>query len=426
VTLDTDAAKLAKVRERQRQLWVFAGLVAILGVVADVPALVPVGMVLGALTLAREAWLRRGLRGLEYRRDLETRHCVCGDEVGVTVTIWNRSILPVGWVTADDLASEQFRLRETIAAGGDPNGQLQLSNVWTLLPFERVERRFHLLADHRGRVAFGPVHLETADLFAGLAAAGDVPMPAELIIAPRSLPLKRADQRSRWNPMARPLTGFPEDPALFAGVRAYLPGDPPRRIHWKATARTGSPRSKRYDASREREVLIAVDIQTEPGRAVSTQYDPDLVEAICVTTASLVRDGLAAGTRCGLAAAAFSYRPHTEVRIMPGAGTRQLLALMDALGRLSPWASGPFESLLGGLARWLPRPTDLVIVTGRDAEAYLPILRRLRSLGFGVRVVAVGPVAQAAAVAVQRAGIRVLMASLAPDWRTADALALAG
>jgi uncharacterized protein (DUF58 family) len=213
---------------------------------------------------------------------------------------------------------------------------------------------------------------------------------------------------------------------VFAGVRPYLPGDPPRRIHWKATARTGSPRSKRYDAVIEREVLVAVDIQTEPGRRPSPQYDPELVEAICVTSASLLRDGIAAGTRCGLAMAAYSYRPQTHIRITPAAGTRQLLALMDALGRSSQWASGPFDSLLGGLARWQPPPTDLVIVTGRDAAAHLPILRRLRSLGYGVRVVAVGPVAHAAAGSVRAAGIRVTAATLAPDWRTADALALAG
>ena len=89
--------------------------------------------------------------------------------------------------------------------------------------------------------------------------------------------------------------------------------------------------------------MVALDIQTDPGRAVSARYDPDLVESMCITTASLLRDGLAAGMRCGLAAAAYSYRPLAQVRMLPAAGLRQLLTLMDMLGRLSPWPSGPLR-----------------------------------------------------------------------------------
>lgn len=110
-------------------------------------------------------------------------------------------------------------------------------------------------------------------------------------------------------------------------------------------------------------MLVAVDIQTEPGTIPTVQFDPDLVEAICVTSASLLLDGIASGIGCGLTAAAFSSRSQAEIRIAPVGGSRQLLALMNALGRMSSWASGPFERLLSGLPRWLPRPTDLVVVT---------------------------------------------------------------
>ena len=35
-----------------------------------------------------------------------------------------------------------------------------------------------------------------------------------------------------------------EDPTRIAGVRPYEPGDPLNRIHWRATARTGTLHSK--------------------------------------------------------------------------------------------------------------------------------------------------------------------------------------
>jgi uncharacterized protein (DUF58 family) len=419
-------AESRAIRAGVRTAWPLALLAVTAGVVADLPALVPVGMLVGALALARELWLRRGLRGFHYQREVATRHAVWGDRVPITVTIWNRWWLPVAWLTAEDGISEPVTIGGGADVTEDAGGRRWLRNAWTLWPFERVERRFLLEADHRGRIAFGPVQLATADLFAGTAAEGELAQPAELTIAPRSLPVRTGASRTRWSAQQRAVAGFPEDPAHFCGVRAYLPGDSPRRIHWRATARTGTPRSKRFEASRERELLLAVDIQTLPGRTFEAGFDPELVEALCVAAASLARDAISSGARCGLAAAAYSYRPRAEVRIVPASGPRQLLALTDALARLSPYASGPFGSLLGSLPRWLPLHSQLVVVTARDPGEYLPVLRRLRATGYDLLLVAVGPLASVAAARGRDAGIPVLTADLAPDWRTADALALAG
>ena len=56
--------------------------------------------------------------------------------------------------------------------------------------------------------------------------------------------------------------GLQEDPALFAGVRPFQPGDSRRRLHWRATARVGQPVSKKFEPSTIRETLIALDVQT--------------------------------------------------------------------------------------------------------------------------------------------------------------------
>ena len=345
----------------------------------------------------------------------------------ITVTIWNRSWLPVAWLTAEDQLSDSVVIRgdSAEAVGEDVSGRRWLRNAWTLWPFERVERRFLLEADQRGRIAFGPVTLAAGDLFAGTAAEGDLAQPAELTIAPRTLPVRTGASHARWSAQQRAVAGFPEDPAHFVGVRAYQLGDSPRRIHWRATARTGTPRSKRFEASRERELLLAVDIQTLPGPAVGAGFDPERVEALCVTAASLARDAIGGGARCGLAAAAYSYRPRAEVRLAPAGGPRQLLALTDTLARLSPYASGAFGTLLGGLPRWLPLHAQVVVITARDPIEFLPVLRRLRASGYELLLVGVGPEASVAAARGQAAGLRTITADLAPDWRTADALALA-
>ncbi|MFN8620223.1 MAG: DUF58 domain-containing protein [Chloroflexota bacterium] len=422
---------------RARLVLEVAGLFAIvaigLAVLAGIPQLIPIALLVGALALARELWLRRGLRGFEYGRRLGTRHAVWGDRVPITITLWNRSWLPAAWLTAQDRLSDEADIRGAAEDGaaldlaeGDRNGRRWLRNAWTLWPFEKVERRFVLHADRRGRILFGPVELTASDLFAGQAGEGQLLQHEELTIAPRVLPVQSATPRARWSAQQRAVAGMPEDPAHFAGVRPYQRGDTPRRIHWRATARTGAPRSKRFEASRERELLLVVDIQTVPGPAIGGGYEPELVEALCVVAASLARDAITTGARCGLASAAFSYRPRSEVRVHPAAGPTQLLALTDALARLSPYASGPLSGLLAGLPRWVETHTQLVLLTARDPAESLPVLRRLRATGFDLRVVAVGPAASAIVARATAAGFPAVSATLDPDWRTAPALSIAG
>ena len=217
-----------------------------------------------------------------------------------------------------------------------------------------------------GTYTFGPVRLEVSDLFAAGVERKELVMPDHYVVSPRSVPVRAADPRARWRVQERPVRGFPEDPALFAGVRPYVPGDPLRSLHWKATARTGQPRSKRFDASREREVMLVLDIQSIPGPYWQTDYDDDLVEI------PLRRDGVPGprhdrvGGTCGFAAAAFTQSLQLEVRILPGGGTRQLLRLDETLARLSSFAAAPFEVLLGRLPRWVPQQTELVTISARD------------------------------------------------------------
>ena len=46
----------------------------------------------------------------------------------------------------------------------------------------------------------------------------------------------------------------------FDEVRAWQPGDDPRHMHWKATARTGRPYTKLYREESERPTLLCVDL----------------------------------------------------------------------------------------------------------------------------------------------------------------------
>jgi uncharacterized protein (DUF58 family) len=46
----------------------------------------------------------------------------------------------------------------------------------------------------------------------------------------------------------------------FESLRAYVPGDEPRRIDWKATARHGEPITREYDIEKSQHVVICLDL----------------------------------------------------------------------------------------------------------------------------------------------------------------------
>ena len=107
------------IRERLRSAWLIALAIIVVGIVADAPALIPVGILVGVLGLARELFLRRGVRGFAYQRTVATRHAVWGDRVSITVRIWNRSWLPAAWLTAEDQLSEAVVIRADRPAAPD-------------------------------------------------------------------------------------------------------------------------------------------------------------------------------------------------------------------------------------------------------------------------------------------------------------------
>jgi hypothetical protein len=155
-------------------------------------------------------------------------------------------------------------------------------------------------------------------------------------------------------------------------------------------------------------------------------YDEDLVEGICVVAASLARSVLASGAACGLAAAAYSGTLHRVVYVPPAAGPGQLALIADQLGRLSSFASQPFDELLASLAHRVSPGATIITLSGRDPVSYLPAMRRLARVGYPVRHLALGQDAAAFARRVRSAGIPAEVARLDPNWRAAHALAIAG
>jgi uncharacterized protein (DUF58 family) len=252
------------------------------------------------------------------------------------------------------------------------------------------------------------------------------PDVARYWVVPRCVPVRVPPAASQRPGPARVRRGLFEDPAQFAGVRPFQPGDTLRRVHWKATARLGRPVSRRYDPGQDREIVLALDVQTIPGPFWRMQYDEELIEEVCTAAMSLARDAIDDGVACGLTANAYSLGGRRVAHVAPSAARGQTSRLADELAALSRWPSMPFGVLLGQLSRRMRPATVVLAISAQPPAGFLPVMRRLAGTGRPVRLVAVGPEAAGAVISARALGIPAAIGRLSPDWRTADALELAG
>ncbi len=407
--------------------WTLIGLsMVVAGAVLGAPGL----LLIGGLTLLSRwlttLWSRYGLESIGYERRIGTKRAVWGDEVPLDIEVWNRKLLPVPMLTADDHVTDTLRLRDRSLVASERPGQGVLQNSWSLLWYERVVRHLVIDARRRGAFTFGPIRLTVSDLFERGTTSESRELPAELLVRPRTVPV-RAPATAR-----APLGSAPSRASLFvdhsrhAGVRRYEPGDPLRRIHWRATARVGTPVSRRYEPVHDRQVLLALDLQTVPGPYWLMIFDDEQVEALCVAAASLARRLLHGDTACGLLVGAQMAGGRRWAYLAPSAATSQLGRIEDVLARLQPIVSLPFERLLGVVPRRLAPGGTILSLSARDPEPYADRLRRLSRTGYAVTHIAFGEERETHRAAMRAVGVSANVGDLDHGWRDADALVLAG
>lgn len=395
------------------------------GSLLSVPIAILLGVVMLLLDVVHAAWARGGLAGIRYRRHLGARRSPFGETIPLEIEVWNRRRLPLAWLRADDEASAGIEVRERALDEGERPGTVVLRNAWTLRPWERVRRRFHVSADRRGVFTLGPVDLSIGDPFARRVADDLRPGTDTFLVWPRTITTTELEPPDRWGDLERARGGLAEDPSRFAGVRPYAPGDPLRRIHARASARLDRPMTKRFEPSREREVLIALDVQVLEGAAWQAGSGGDDMERLCVVAASVARSLAMRRVSFGIVAAGYTGTGARVASVPVSSAPGQAERVLDLLARLSGYVSMPFERLLAESARTVRSGTTVMVITARDPRPFVPAWRRLRASGADVVLVACGSEAARDAARARDAGFAARRVTLDGHWRTAQRLVIA-
>jgi uncharacterized protein (DUF58 family) len=281
-------------------------------------------------------------------------------------------------------------------------GRRLLSMLLSVRWYERVRRHYTIHCGARGIHSFGPVIMRTGDVFGFTTHELALRTEDHLLVYPRIVnvddlglpahdPFGDTPRQRQW---------LFEDPLRTVGVRDYRPGDSPRRLHWKATARAPEQQLqvKLLEPTTTYRLMILLNVSTVIENWAWQGYDPELLEAAITVAASVANWGAEHGYQIGLSANARAYRSSAVLRMAPSRDPRQLMHVLEALATLVPMATMPSETLVELEGRDLAYGTTVVMVTAAADDRLLGQLARLRRSGHRPALILVGDAAAATIV----------------------------
>lgn len=252
----------------------------------------------------------------------------------------------------------------------------------------------------RGLYRFGRTECSTHDIFGIFEHKGQLDLPAGFTVWPRTVPIKEWKQLHRMHKGMHHhavSTRANRETTQINGVREYNYGDRLSRIHWNATAKTGTLKSKEFERESLPRTIVVLDREEGNYRA------PEQFELAVSVSASLIQYGKDSEIAFGLlsAGADSAYfepnRFHDRSRVMlhhlvqvEANGRYPLKRVLEERNRLffqgtymvlvSPVKGEPIVKALAGLKQRQLVPCHIWI--GPSADEGKAWCRQLASMGY--------------------------------------------
>lgn len=367
---------------------VTALLLGLAAVALGRPVLALVAFAVAVVLALSLTYLRLGFTRVRYWRTVEPTHAFPGETVTLELALENAKPLPLPWVEVVEELPAALEL-SGVVLGPSPKPQRKvLRTLLTAGAAERVHRRYQARPTRRGYYRLGPARLTTGDPFGLARARLEVAPGGELVVYPELRPVESFGLPAE-RPLgdATPLRPLLEDPLRIQGVRPYQPGDSPRQIHWRASARLGELQTRLLERTATPALALFLDVNTFEHFWEGIR--PGELEWAISLTASLAAWGMEQGYQVGLWVNAPLVGGERFIRILPSRHPRQLQRILEALAMLVPHTGHRIETLLGTESRSLVGGVTVVVVTALVTDALRQTLLSLWRQGYGITLVAV-------------------------------------
>ena len=298
-------------------------------------------------------WAVNMVKYLEVKRKLRYAAVQVGDELEETFLIKNRSWLPVIWIGVEDHS--------------DFPGY-SIGVVRGVEAFGKAEWRVNQICSLRGVFTLGPWKWITSDPFgifsiqrSYTSAQTMIVYPPLAVISNQLIP--HGKQSGDLRPLNQPLVA---ESIQATQTRAYKPGDPLRRIHWKTTARQDSLFVKSFDPEAASRIWLVADFDPKVHNHPLSKGDDwqDSSEETMILLLSALAGQLLSEQR----AVGFYAGVEPACVVMPQRGLAHLWTILASLAALHLTQTTPFTETLT-LADKLINSNDLIIAVTPSTDA---------------------------------------------------------
>ncbi|MBI1351888.1 MAG: DUF58 domain-containing protein [Actinomycetales bacterium] len=248
---------------RGRAVLVVGLLLAGVGWGLGQPPVIGVAAILFVLPLVGLISVRRSRYRLGAVRTVDPEQFAVGETAEVRLLVENDSLLPTGSLLLRDEVSEAL---------GEPT-RLLLDRIPS-----RAQRivRYPVIGQTRGRTRVGPLSVTAVDPFGMARLTRSFTESNHVLVTPRIVPLGAV-------PTARMVGGHGESQSRSIATRGeddslpreHQPGDDMRRIHWRATAKSGELMVRREERAWRATATVVLDDRAHAhhGRGAASTFE---------------------------------------------------------------------------------------------------------------------------------------------------------
>ena len=247
---------------------------------------------------------------------------------------------------------------------------------------ERGRVRWSAPGPKRGKYRFRSMDLVTRSPFGLLERRVTLTEPDQLLVYPRVGPLSR-----RWHLVQRHANetrrGQRHDRSAqhheYHGLRDYRPGDSPRLIHWRTSARLGQPMVKEFEQQNEQDLAILIDPWL-PRTKVSVEQREGLELAIEFAASLCLETCRSQGRRLLL-----GWTGATPGVRQGPASVKLLHELLEQLATMRSSPEGTLAALFDVVPPSTLREAILIVVSTRPVNLFEEAERSARLSGASAR-----------------------------------------
>lgn len=293
------------------------------------------GYTAGLVTIVSFAYSRTIRRRLRLYRSDRVLRIYQHQAATVEIAVVNASRLPIPFLIVSDNPGSLY--------AGYNNARLM-----SLRPGEKRYLRYRLKGHNRGGYRLGPLSVRYADPLGLFPTADTVRDEGRLVVYPRIYPVSFPLTTGLPAGVLRTPVRIYEDATRFRSVREYVPGDEPRRINWKVSARIGSLHSTEWLPTINTPVVVLLNLTAsdyqQRNRYAHTERTID-------AAASVVHHFAELGQEVGLfSTGLFSDGEEPVMPWIPGrGGVHTATSILEVLAqiRINEEPVDPVEAFLG-------------------------------------------------------------------------------